>query len=142
MAGDAVTPQAQIAAWCDEIERLEKAATPGPWEAEYSPADRLLDVPEFCHVNGWTDKGDGDVLNLARGDAEFIAAARTQIPAMLAAMREMAGALGRARAQAETVLGQSEFFGMVSDIGIDAAYSIQEIDCALAAAAQHAKGVE
>lgn len=64
----------------DEIRKLIEAATPGPW------AYRIFEVdPITCIIrrdNAYPGESVADNTNLA--DAEFIAAARTLLPALLA----------------------------------------------------------
>ena len=73
----------------DAIEQRANAATPGPWEL----------VDWFSAVEpGRTDLGSpiGEVgCDLAIADAEFVAAARTDIPALIAEIRRLRRELGR-----------------------------------------------
>jgi ribosomal 50S subunit-associated protein YjgA (DUF615 family) len=76
----------------DEWERLANAATPGPWEAGTAMC---------CPDMGWVDgpKGKGRVCptyeagkrthTLDAQDAEFIAMARTAVPALIAEVRRL-----------------------------------------------------
>lgn len=76
----------------DELEALASAATPGPWEAgEPNNWGDDDDIPQSgVMVNGtpitWDDHS-GDVFNPA--DAEFIAAARTAVPELIAEVRRL-----------------------------------------------------
>jgi glutathione S-transferase len=76
-----------------DLEAIHKrcaAATPGPWlvDGDYLPASIYAsDSPDWkvrhqFRVVGMTDYEDGGVV--CREDAEFIAAARSDIPALLA----------------------------------------------------------
>ena len=81
--------------WLDEIEARANVATPGPWEAfEMDETDdgRLRSGPWWV----WQpDTGDHvfDGINTKREDAEFAAAARTDVPLLCRAVRELVGAL-------------------------------------------------
>ncbi len=78
-----------------ELERLEKAATPGPWseygrpqptyavEIDLAPADEegtSTPVLKFCYF-GQVDNGFAD--------AEFVVAVRNALPSLLAELREL-----------------------------------------------------
>jgi hypothetical protein len=79
----------------DELERLEREATPGPWDmCRFGP-----DV--VVHGTGWS---------LYRHDREFVVAARNALPALLAelrALRVVAEAAARVDDH-ETVLGNCD----------------------------------
>lgn len=76
----------------DELERLAKAATPGPWEWWTSNS--------FLRLTG-ADRRDGGVLYacnirneyatvvVSEADRRFIAEARTALPALIARIREL-----------------------------------------------------
>jgi hypothetical protein len=73
------------------IEARAQAATEGPWEFAYYGSGGGL--PEGCEVtNG---KGALD-LGTSKADAEFIAHARTDVPALLAMVREQQARLDKA----------------------------------------------
>lgn len=81
----------------DELEKLCAAATPGPWQAT---------------KNGWVTSKDGPltdegfIINQAGdipggwSDTEFIAAARSALPRLLAAYRAVAEENARLKAEA------------------------------------------
>ena len=73
-----------------EIKAREQAATPGPWSNGYtsinsdSTYDEVVGLEEYMH--GWEcDHG----LKIEIADAEFIAHARTDIPALLAEVERL-----------------------------------------------------
>lgn len=73
----------------DAIERRTGAATPGPWTAEH----RGFDVYE-------TQTDHGDVVaeaGLSTNDAAFIAAARSDVPALVAEVRRLRQQLDQSR---------------------------------------------
>ena len=87
----------------DEIEARAEAATPGPWRAS------LLDGVTYedgssSHVAGiypGSTSGPPPVFvtnSIDRRDAEFIAASRTDVPALLAEVRRLQAAVERVRA--------------------------------------------
>lgn len=64
----------------DELERLEKAATPGEWRAEYDDlTEEWFAIPSAVCGYG---------LNHAN-DVKFAAAARNALPAMIRDLREL-----------------------------------------------------
>lgn len=74
----------------DKLEQLEKAATPGPWNADYVQAairhlSRNVDPDYYC-TEEQSLSGNGDVFN-RREDGPLIAAARNALPALLAVAR-------------------------------------------------------
>jgi hypothetical protein len=71
------------------IEARANAATPGPWEVF---AEREVST-EHKALMGCTHDGDG--VFYEREDAEFVAHARADIPALVAEVRRLRGALGR-----------------------------------------------
>lgn len=88
VGGGVVTLEEKI----DELERLEKAATPGPWRsstwygidggwAAVGPHHEPLSDED-------SDEPDGEVEDRAKNDAAFIAAARNHLPDILAALKE------------------------------------------------------
>lgn len=77
----------------DEVRRRVEAATPGPWDVIRDPSDEdntiIRAVAGWFEAYGQRQYGVRYVAELAEGnpteaDAEFIAAARTDIPALLA----------------------------------------------------------
>ena len=79
----------------DELERLEKAATPGPWReckedpelgTSGTPVVRMYDEPDYVLglVGDW---GEGAT---AREDAALIAAARNALPALIKIAKSVA----------------------------------------------------
>jgi hypothetical protein len=65
------------------IEARANAATPGPWEAQHSYDD--------CWWLGGPEANGPDML--PQGDAEFIAHARADVPALVAEVRRLREAL-------------------------------------------------
>ncbi|GLB62680.1 hypothetical protein NCCP2495_05580 [Dietzia sp. NCCP-2495] len=62
----------------DQIERRASSATDGPWVAypnDQTPGISHVDIPGSMHPTAWP------------GNAEFIADARTTVPALVAALR-------------------------------------------------------
>lgn len=69
----------------DEIEARANAATEGPWTAEYSGEQGNCVLPP-----GYRSTREAVAVTRllrARADAEFIAQARTDVPALVAALR-------------------------------------------------------
>jgi hypothetical protein len=80
----------------DAIEQRANAATEGPWASEahhhrISGKPVLFEVHPVAELEG---NGDGGVTTAA--DAEFIAHARTDVPALVARVRELEADLGAA----------------------------------------------
>ena len=76
--------------WLGKAERLDEAATPGPWETPEDTARRghitaPVDDPEEGKFVTHCEECEGHVLNAA--NAEWIAHARTALPASVAALR-------------------------------------------------------
>ena len=76
----------------DEIEARTNAATPGPWEAGCN--DRHMhyattENEEFCNTYG-PELYDSQGF-FSEDDTEFIAHARTDVPALVAALRAVIG---------------------------------------------------
>lgn len=75
----------------DELERLEKAATPGPWEAN---AEATING-EPIEYRGYVEHVNGTVFRpgvnnrLAEADAALIAAARNALPEMIKELRAL-----------------------------------------------------
>jgi hypothetical protein len=85
----------------DEIERRAQAATPGPWFAtntrnsrrdgslsEHEYGKRPHTVSTDPEEAGWEHDGGCDGYGISEVNARFIAHARTDIPALIAAVRE------------------------------------------------------
>jgi hypothetical protein len=76
---------AETTAWLDQAQQRADAATPGPWESGpegTSEDDFGVFAPEVAH----------DIVAAEeQADAEFIAAARTDLPRALAALRAVLG---------------------------------------------------
>lgn len=68
----------------DQLRALANAATPGPWEADHSEENN------YSIKSPGTEWGDGYAWVSDPSDAEFIAAARTAIPALLDELHEEA----------------------------------------------------
>ncbi len=83
----------------DRLEELAKAATPGPWVAEYEEADDW-----FCVTGtGYFDGGNwmvcphvATVESGGQADAAFIAAARAAIPELIERVRALEAAVASA----------------------------------------------
>lgn len=82
-----------IREWIDKREDLDQAATEGPWHATFGPrelarvwTDSPDDAEALAMLTGFTRQADG------APDAEFIADARTSLPAALAALKAVLGA--------------------------------------------------
>ena len=85
----------------DEIKARAEAATEGPWEAEGTEITQHWTRPQ-----PWATVASNEVACMAycyggsgRGieretDAEFIAASRTDVPALVAALRAVLGVIG------------------------------------------------
>lgn len=88
---------AKLAEW----EALAEEATPGPWWFE-AAGESECGEPQCCS-ECWDNRiwGDGAVLTesmwLSEADAEFIAAARTAMPALLGFVREVQHILANQR---------------------------------------------
>lgn len=68
-----------------ELEALCAAATPGPWVNAYPNACKLTDMPD--HV--WSMQKELIGRELIPGDAKLIAAARNELPELIAIIRKM-----------------------------------------------------
>lgn len=87
----------------DEIERLEKAATPGPWESTHSEIPSV-GTSSFIVRKSTPHRQVGRVSALDEAgvaDARLIAAVRNNLPALLAAARENAQCVCRPLTAAE-----------------------------------------
>jgi hypothetical protein len=76
------------------IEARANAATPGPWQARHRHAEMTAEDDESCGL-GLEIDGPPEAWNrgqFARGsDAQFIAHARADIPALIAEIRRLRG---------------------------------------------------
>ena len=78
----------------DAIERRANAATPGPWYVHDRPADFWTvgtdpDWPFECEVfDDGSARGEYDAL-CSIADRDFLVAARTDVPALIARVREL-----------------------------------------------------
>lgn len=87
----------------DAIEARAKAATPGPWCED--GIRRVLRMAyktdyEACDREEWDTPGHGDHPGYYGGDPAFIAAARTDVDALIAEVRMLRGYLDASRARA------------------------------------------
>ena len=83
----------ELTDWLDTTQRLDGAATPGPWETVEDTGRRghiaaPVDDPEEGKFVTHCEECMGYVLNAA--NAEWIAHARTALPAAVAALRAVA----------------------------------------------------
>lgn len=74
----------------DEARRLTEAATPGPWEAcgdwaVTSPECNICGTQHLCSIHD----GGRTSRRPAIADAEFIAAARTLVPALISEIEQL-----------------------------------------------------
>jgi len=83
--------------WLDEIEARANAATPGPWTV---PEDQLRFFPFEVYVEITGPRRHGPLV--AVPDARFIAHARTDVPRLCRAVRELYEALATAVPIAES----------------------------------------
>jgi hypothetical protein len=130
----------------DELEKLEKAATPGPWVYEHSPGDTEYALPDSFDVIA--PNGDAlcamytsDVV-LSETHGQLIPAIRNAAPALIAAARENA----RMRAVVEAARDVHRAFFVNTDgelrfVSLESATAtVCRLDNALSAL--DAKGVE
>jgi len=101
----------------DAIEQRAKAATPGPW-AVWHDLDRqgFKTVGDAHSYQEILDSGETEECNptahvYTDEDAEFIAHARTDVPALLARGRELEAGVRSARAEALREAAFSGLFG-------------------------------
>lgn len=83
--------------WLDEIEARAKAATPGPWgRNKYGGigAGEFYIHPVLINIEGWEECTDADL--------EFIAHARSDVPKLCRAVRELYEMLAEALPYLET----------------------------------------
>ena len=83
----------------DELERLHKAATPGPWRVRSGSNYAWIEPFDFPHsqlvARAWT----------CQGDAEYITAACNAVPELIARVRELEEWCNRAIDEAGYLLG-------------------------------------
>ena len=85
------------------IEARANAASAGPWESDgdYSRAEISQTAGDWATIVGTEEVGSGhlreNVLILSAADSQFIAHAREDIPALLAAVRERDNTIARVR---------------------------------------------
>jgi hypothetical protein len=120
----------------DAIEARAKAATPGPWRQGAVDKIRVFGDPDgetlapglgrcVCIVNQWTGEERRDA------DAAFIAAAREDVPRLVAALREARKQLAEvvdyaARQDAELATLRAEPARRTADAALDAAASWEQ----------------
>lgn len=95
----------------DEIEARANAATPGPWdvsdgnEGDWPPRPLWMVTNEAFHNPPADDDTPWIAAELhtgVRDDAEFVAAARTDVPRLLAEVRRLRAALASLPAATDT----------------------------------------
>lgn len=76
--------------WLDRTQAITDAATKGPWEQDIDDGvmglDVYTDTHSDWHQDRW-DRQDAAIRTEGADDAEFIAHARTALPAAVAALR-------------------------------------------------------
>jgi phytoene dehydrogenase-like protein len=77
-----------LAALLDELERLEKAATPGPWDHGGSDAVSHW-IWERCGITGDPDAPDTRIASASPADSAFITAIRNALPRLLSELRAL-----------------------------------------------------
>jgi hypothetical protein len=75
----------------DELEALAEAATPGPWDAPSREAEYFADTIIML----------ADTYENYQNNCAFIAASRTAVPQLVAALREAMTALERVNAETQ-----------------------------------------
>ena len=83
----------------DRLEELAKAATPGPWVAEYEEADDWFCVTGTGYFDGGNWMVCPHVATVESGgeaDAAFIAAARVVVPELIGRVRALEAAVASA----------------------------------------------
>ena len=74
----------------DQIQARAEAATEGPWDTSttsWEPEARMVDVPDGDDEMSLAWEAGGGLCVMSRADAEFVAAARADVPALVAALR-------------------------------------------------------
>lgn len=75
------------AKYFEEIKGRDKAATPGPWF--YNISETAIDSKEKSIVTPEIDGQEFPVIRMTYEDADFIAHARTDIPALVAEVERL-----------------------------------------------------
>lgn len=106
-----MTP-AELLKLCDEADAVAKDATPGPW---FVYADAVAMEIDSRYVDPDTGQEMGSlypekVAEANDDDMAFIAAARTLVPDLAAALREAVAALDEARKEIEQLKDRVEFY--------------------------------
>lgn len=93
--GDEAAPQPTTpgeAIDLDEIEARANAATPGPWHEQHIGTDTCVHIGDYGWVTAGPRAPEYDVdSEQGRDDAEFIAHARQDVPALTAEVRRLRG---------------------------------------------------
>ena len=102
----------QITDWLDEVQQRADAATKGPWGFQYW-SEHPLPSGEYAESILYADDAfDGELVRgLDNEDGEFIAAARTDLPAAVSALRAVLAEcdyLERVQAAHRVEVGQRE----------------------------------
>ena len=116
-----------------EIEARVNAATPGPWKGDtgtrgdcvvWGPNGRfLMNMQAEPHWLEYSGEKRMVSFDVDRRDAEFIAHARTDIPALLAMVREQRAVIERVKALVE---GPHDGWGLIPQRRIRAALTATE----------------
>lgn len=111
-----------------DIEERAAKATPGPWSV-----DEIFDEDDgtrFRSIDGWSEDGE-EYLCLCEADAEFVADARTDIPALLADRRELVELLDRVSMSLSTIERRAIEDGAneanLDNIALEARYTLDRI---------------
>lgn len=104
-----------ITGWLDAAEGRVEAATVGAWEA-YSRHDAVPGSRNYLGVGRVnTEVAIFEDRYVRTEDAEFIAAARTDLPAAIAALRGVIGLIGTSEALALGTPTAGEFIEVIAD---------------------------
>lgn len=77
--------------WLDELERLRKAATPGPWKHNIEP---LRDGMGFIWPFSSIESEDANVTDsITRADAAYIVAACNAVPRLIEMVQDMSSVI-------------------------------------------------
>ena len=90
--------------WLDELERLRKAATPGPWEAGFVRISTCPLDPDDDEVIKVADSPD-----ITASDAAYIVAACNAVPMLVEMIEYLAGRL------CDENHGDNDFDGKIQD---------------------------
>lgn len=93
--------------WLDELERLRKAATPGPWKHNIEPRrDGMGFIWPFSSI----ESEDANVTDsITRADAAYIVAACNAVPRLIDMIEYLAGRL------CDEDHGDNDFDGKIQD---------------------------